>query len=250
MLFNALRRQIRTLLEHSLTVYWAVRAPHILSRARSTARLLEIGCGSGTWTSHLAAQTGTLVTLDLQPERVAATRRRTERNGRANVLFLTASGEQLPLRNGSFDRVISVDVIEHIPDDGKTMREIARVTRSGGDVLLTTLLEARPAYLRKVVFADHLREYEPDAFAQLFRQGGLEERERFFFYYVWSIVAAEIQRLAQKPLGEVRLIGVGLRALLSLLARFDRLLPLGRPGGIGIVARKPDLADHSVAEVG
>jgi ubiquinone/menaquinone biosynthesis C-methylase UbiE len=233
-----LPHQLTQLLDRTLSVYWAARAPFVLKARRAPIkRILEIGCGSGTWTSHLNAL-APVVTLDLQPERVRAARVRTEREGGNSSLFLAASGEHLPLRNEAFDLVVSVDVIEHIPDDQLVLQEIARVTRPGGSALLTTLLDKRPTYLRKVVFADHLREYEPEHFAALFQQSGLREAERFFFYYFWSTLAAELQNLSKTNLGRIRFVGIALRVLLGLLARLDRLLPLHRPGGIGILAHK------------
>jgi len=45
---------------------------------------------------------------------------------------------QLTLPGASFDRVVSISVIEHIPDDSAAIREMARVLKPGGLLALTT----------------------------------------------------------------------------------------------------------------
>jgi ubiquinone/menaquinone biosynthesis C-methylase UbiE len=232
--------RLHHLVERVLSVYWAARAPELLSPPPAADRLLEVGCGAGTWTGTLSRHAAFVAAIDIRRERVRLARSDAEARQRDNIGFVVASGEQLPFCADAFDRVISVDVIEHIPDDRQTLREVGRVTRPGGEICLTSLLEERPSYLRKVIFADHLREYTPDGFAELFRQGGLVEVRRFYFYRLCATLAAELQQIVQPSLGQVRLLGVGLRVSLGLLARLDRLLPLGRPGGIGIRARQPE----------
>ena len=49
---------------------------------------------------------------------------------------------RMPFPDGSFDRVIAAEVLEHIPDDRRALREIARVLRPGGQVAVTV-----PAWL-------------------------------------------------------------------------------------------------------
>lgn len=52
----------------------------------------------------------------------------------------------LPFADGAFDRVITSEVLEHIPDDIGALREIARVTRPGGSIAVTV-----PTYLPELV---------------------------------------------------------------------------------------------------
>ena len=48
----------------------------------------------------------------------------------------------LPLRSGIFDLVCALDIIEHVEDDGGALSEIARVSRPGATVLISTPLHA------------------------------------------------------------------------------------------------------------
>jgi ubiquinone/menaquinone biosynthesis C-methylase UbiE len=227
-------------LDHQLSVYRLVRARHVFRHFHLARSALEIGCGGGTWTPALAARSGFVVAIDLRPDRIVVARGAVTKWERCNVGFAAASGEMLPFPDRAFDAIVSIDVIEHIPDDQRVICEAARLLRPGGQVVMTTLLQNRPFYLRKVIFPDHLREYQPEGYIRLFEHAGLEIVEVFSFYRLWSTLAREIEMLITPAL-RVPVMGAGLRGLLSLLARLDWALPIGRPGGIGVVARKPKL---------
>lgn len=62
---------------------------------------------------------------------------------RIPVAQILASADQLPFRDGVFDSVLCLETIEHLPDAGSSGREMMRVTKSGGQVMITT-----PARLR------------------------------------------------------------------------------------------------------
>src|SRR5689334_9695378 len=98
------------------------------------ARILDAGCGSGSVLGHLRAF-GEVTGADVSPLAVAAARAR--RTGEV----VQASIERLPFPDGSFDLVTCLDVLEHTPDDVAVLRELRRITRPGGHVLLTV-----PAY--------------------------------------------------------------------------------------------------------
>jgi SAM-dependent methyltransferase len=98
------------------------------------AEILDAGCGSGRTLEELTGY-GTVhgIELDAAAATVARARGRGEvREGRL---------EELPWPDGSFDLITCLDVIEHTPDDRVTLRELRRVARRGGHLLLTV-----PAY--------------------------------------------------------------------------------------------------------
>lgn len=98
------------------------------------ARILDAGCGSGRTLDELA-RLGTACGVDISPAAVAAARLR----GHADVRV--ASVEDLPFPDDRFDLVTCLDVVEHTDDDRATLRELRRVTRPGGVLLMTV-----PAY--------------------------------------------------------------------------------------------------------
>ena len=97
------------------------------------ARILDAGCGSGRMLDELCSR-GAVTGVDASKNAVAATRRRGHAAWRCNV-------EHMPFDDGTFDLVTCLDVIEHTPDDRRTLAELRRVTRPGG-----TLVVSVPAY--------------------------------------------------------------------------------------------------------
>jgi SAM-dependent methyltransferase len=95
----------------------------------SSCRILDAGCGSGRTLDELADY-GDACGVDVSPEAVDATRAR----GHAAHL---GSVTDLPFADATFDLVTCLDVVEHTPDDRRTLTELRRVTRPGGTLLLT-----------------------------------------------------------------------------------------------------------------
>lgn len=56
---------------------------------------------------------------------------------KASATLMLGWGDRLPFADASFDRVLCTEVLEHIPDDGATIREIVRVLRPGGTVAVS-----------------------------------------------------------------------------------------------------------------
>ncbi len=103
--------------------------------------VLEIGPGPGYFSAAVARAipAGRLALLDLQREMLRKARRQVRRPGLANVDFTVGSASQLPYRRASFDRAFLVAVLGEVPDAGGCVREIARVLRPGGRLVVTEL---------------------------------------------------------------------------------------------------------------
>lgn len=96
--------------------------------------ILDVGCGTGINHSVLSRY-GTTVCTDPSGEAVAFSRSR-------GIEELTQSQlETLPFPASTFDLITALDVLEHVDDDMRAMREILRVTKEGGVLLVTV-----PAY--------------------------------------------------------------------------------------------------------
>lgn len=99
-------------------------------------RILDVGSGAGQILGHLlkeARPDATIVAADLSHRmlRRAKNRLRTHRPA-----FLAADVTRLPFADGSFDCVTCGWVIEHLPDPEPGLREMCRVLRPGGSLLL------------------------------------------------------------------------------------------------------------------
>jgi len=95
-------------------------------------RFLDAGCGTGLF-SEAAVRLGADVTaMDVGPNLLAKVK--------AKCSCGTAVGDvlSLPFPDASFDVVLCTEVIEHTPDPGRAISELARVLRGGGTLVLTT----------------------------------------------------------------------------------------------------------------
>jgi SAM-dependent methyltransferase len=102
------------------------------------ARALDLGCGDGALVHAFAAQGATAVGVDPDPAMLAAARKRAaEMNVSAN--FLEARAESLPFPDASFDAVSAMTVLCFVPDAKAAAREMARVLRPGGRLVLGEL---------------------------------------------------------------------------------------------------------------
>jgi SAM-dependent methyltransferase len=93
------------------------------------ARILDIGCGIGTYVRRFRQYSDDVYGVDVEPERVAQAAAELP-----NIQL--ASGEALPFPDDYFDVVFSNEVIEHVDDDVKTISEAVRVTKPGGTIVI------------------------------------------------------------------------------------------------------------------
>ena len=89
-------------------------------------RVLEFGCGLGTYLREIRRYTPHAFGFDVEVERLV------EGNRRGVTGMLAAVGERLPFADASFDVVFTNEVLEHVQDDRQAAHEIARVLRPGG----------------------------------------------------------------------------------------------------------------------
>lgn len=94
------------------------------------ADVLDAGCGSGRTLLELVDY-GKVSGIELDPDVAAVARDR----GLGDVV--QGRLEELPWAENSFDLITCLDVIEHTPDDRRTLRELRRVCRPGGFLLVT-----------------------------------------------------------------------------------------------------------------
>jgi SAM-dependent methyltransferase len=99
------------------------------SRA-SGLRILDVGCGTGTMLTYLASY-GKADGVDIDEEAIGYCHER----GLTDVSLGEAS--ELPFDDRTFDLVTALDVIEHLDDDAAALREMRRVLRPGGHLLVT-----------------------------------------------------------------------------------------------------------------
>jgi len=130
--------------------FW-VEAPHpIITRDRLRAvlrpepgeRLLEIGVGTGYYSLDLAEWVGldgTLELFDLQQKFLDHVMRAAAEHGAANLVPTQGDATALPYEDDSVDAAILTAVLGEIPDTTAALREIRRVLRPGGRLVVGEL---------------------------------------------------------------------------------------------------------------
>lgn len=165
-------------------------------------RVLDVGFGEGYGSSILASAGAEYLGLEVDQAAVEHGR------ARYRLAFEMYDGHTIPAAEGSFDLVVSFQVIEHLDEPEPWLKEIRRVLRPGGTAIFTT----------------------PN------RAHRLEDGERpWNRYHVREFAAGELRELLQRSFADVRVYGVRgsddiediERARVARARRLARLDPVG-----------------------
>jgi len=100
-------------------------------------RIIDVGCGPGFYVAELlelVGPHGSVVGIDTSAPMLTAAARHVE--GHNNVAFHQSDAVALPVEDASFDAVVSVQVLEYVPEVPVALAEMRRVLRPGGRVVL------------------------------------------------------------------------------------------------------------------
>lgn len=104
--------------------------------------VLDVGCGSGLFFREVAAQSEMVVGVDISRRLLLKAKERG--GGFGNVVILQADADHLPFKDAFFDAVFAFTVVQNMPEAAETVRELKRVTKLGGRVIVTGLKKAYP----------------------------------------------------------------------------------------------------------
>jgi ubiquinone/menaquinone biosynthesis C-methylase UbiE len=107
-------------------------------RAKNNGMALDIGCGGGIYTMLCASQALTTIGIDISKIAIKESKTWASSEGLfEHTDFVVCSAELLPFKAECFDLVLFSEVIEHIDNPRAGIREIARVVKEAGRVVLT-----------------------------------------------------------------------------------------------------------------
>jgi SAM-dependent methyltransferase len=130
--------------------FW-IEAPHPIITSdrltgilqpRSGERMLEVGPGTGYYTLPIARTLlpdGRLDVFDVQQKMLDHTLRRAADQGLGNVVPCQGDARRLPYADATFDAAYLVTVLGEIPDQGAALRELRRVLKPGGRLVVGEL---------------------------------------------------------------------------------------------------------------
>jgi len=159
-------------------------------------RILDLGCGAGS-TMELLRKYGEVIGIDNNRRMVQYCRRKNKK------VFL-ADAINLPFENNYFDIVIALEILEHIKNDNLAIKEIKRVLKKGGVLILSV-----PAFSFLFgphdISACHFRRYNPKILKKKLEKNNFKIIKKTFINF-WLFLPIVIFRLLRKL---VRKIGKG-----------------------------------------
>jgi malonyl-CoA O-methyltransferase len=120
-------------------------------RRHHPQRVIDVGCGTGRWTSPLSA-----IGIDLSPAMLAFAAQKPFLQGR----LIAADATALPIRTASADLVLCTLTLGHVPNPIAALRELSRILEPGGTLLLTDFHPVAATQGWRRTFRDGERVYE------------------------------------------------------------------------------------------
>jgi ubiquinone/menaquinone biosynthesis C-methylase UbiE len=141
-------------------------------------RVLDLGCGNGRHTIEAANWDCSIVAMDIDREELRRARYMFYADYNAGKLpgfaeFLRGDAEHLPFRDGAFDKIITTEVLEHVFDDERAMRELLRVLRPGGQIAISCPHHRAERFLWWLSW-DYW--HSPGGHIRIYRKGQLRKR--------------------------------------------------------------------------
>ena len=106
-----------------------------LAHLNSNSVILEVGCGTGNYTAYWLDLPMRICCLDLSRGMIRKAASKTDSD---KLMLIQADAEHLPFKDSCFDAVLSVNTLEHLDDIPQALREMKRVVKSGGRIVIST----------------------------------------------------------------------------------------------------------------
>lgn len=122
--------------------------------------VLDIGCGGGLVAEPLSRLGAAVTGIDPAPETIEAAKAHARGAGLA-IAYRSVTAETLAREGGSFDAVLLLEVVEHVPDVPLFLGAVASLVKPGGAMILSTLNRTLKAYALAIVGAELILRWLP-----------------------------------------------------------------------------------------
>ena len=122
--------------------------------------VLDIGCGGGLVAEPLARLGAAVTGIDPAPENVEAAKAHAKGAG-LDIAYRPVTAEAFAVEGGTFDAVLLLEVVEHVPDVPLFLKSVAPLVKPGGVMILSTLNRTLKAYALAIVGAELILRWLP-----------------------------------------------------------------------------------------
>ena len=145
--------------------------------------VLECACGTGAITEEIAKKAQKVLATDFAEGMLKRAKKKCRRYG--NVSFQFADITDLAFDNASFDKVVAGNVIHLLPEPAKAMKELGRVVKPGGKIIIPTYINMSKGssgfavkFIEKLG-AEFKRQFDIDSYRRFFEDMGYNDVEYF-----------------------------------------------------------------------
>jgi 2-polyprenyl-6-hydroxyphenyl methylase / 3-demethylubiquinone-9 3-methyltransferase len=157
-------------------------------------RLLDIGCGGGLLAEPMARLGAAVVGVDAAARNIPVARLHAEQSGLA-IDYRHGTAEALAAAGESFEVVLNMEVVEHVPEPAAYLAACAALLRPGGLMIASTINRTARSFALAIVGAEHVlrwlprgthdwrRFVTPDELFDLIARAGLQAVDRKGFVF-------------------------------------------------------------------
>jgi ubiquinone/menaquinone biosynthesis C-methylase UbiE len=180
-----------------------VAIAYALSTLTDNSRVLDVGCGVGDVVRMLSSCGHRYTGLDVSIHSLTIARR-----ANPSCDFLKASVDRLPFLDATFDALVSIEVLEHLPDDRAAAIEMARVLKPDGLLVISVPNQYYFPSYRQLM--GHFRHYDRQSLLAVAAQAGLipetplaQNRAlnigHLYLYSTLRLLALAVSRISRQP---------------------------------------------------
>lgn len=182
-------------------------------------KVVDVGCGGGLLSEGMAGFGAQVTGIDMSEKALGVARLHLLESGR-QVDYRQVTAEQFATeRAGTFDAVTCLEMLEHVPDPGSTVKACAQLVRPGGQVFFSTINRNPKAYLLAVIGAEYILNMLPRGthdYAKFLRPAELAHHCR-----EGGLTVTEIIGMSYNPLTRTYSLGADTSVNYLLRARRD-----------------------------
>lgn len=162
-------------------------------RIESSDTVLDFGCGEGIATLFAAQRGAAVIFADSELDKINSIKVRIADTPARSWQAILCDNDSLPLPDECVDKVIAMEVLEHVNDPKITLRELIRVAAPGAQFLLSvpdTLSENLQKHIAPAAHflaPNHVRIFQRDEFDQLVKSAGLIIERKEYTGFYWSL---------------------------------------------------------------